>query len=121
MALIAWCSALFLLFCRKLDIPSYAKLMKLDTRVVLIPCFCILGIWGRSMFISFPKMLCVVLLYDLLVSCNKLQMVQFSHRKFLGLEYIFMFLCFECFFCPDMHKCYHNLCQKILNLPTKAT
>ena len=53
MAVIALCRALFLLFCRKLDIPSYAKPLKLDTSMVIIPCFCTLGIWGRSRFISF--------------------------------------------------------------------
>ena len=63
MAAIALCRALFLLFYMKLVIPSYAKPMKLDTRVVIISHFCTLGILGRSRFISFSKMLCAVLLY----------------------------------------------------------
>ena len=44
--------------------PSYASPMKLDMSVVIIPHFCILGIWGRGKFISSSKMLCAVLLYD---------------------------------------------------------
>ena len=44
MTLTALCRVLFHLLCRKLDIPLYAKPMKLETSVVIIPHFCILGI-----------------------------------------------------------------------------
>ena len=47
-------------------------------------------------------------------------MVQFSYREFLGLAYTFMFLCFEHSYCPDMHKCYHNLCQKNFKSPNEG-
>ena len=55
------------------------------------------------------------------ISYNKLEMAQFSYKKSLSLAYIFMFLCFESSYCPDMHKCYHNLSLKILDLPMKVT
>ena len=115
MALTSLCRALFHLWCRKLDMPSIASPMKLDTSVVIILHFCILGIWGRSKFISFSKMLCMVLLYDFINFYNILQMVQFSYKRSSNLTYIFLFLYFNLFYYPNMHTCCHNLILKTLD------
>ena len=55
-------TALCFLLCRELEIPSYAKPIKLDIKEVIIPLFSFLnlGTFGKISKISFVKMLCVV-------------------------------------------------------------
>ena len=54
MAFTALWKALCLLWCRKLEIPSYAKPMKSEVSKVIIPCFSFLSIYfGKIKSISF--------------------------------------------------------------------
>ena len=61
-ALTTLCMALCLLLCRKLEIPSYTKPIKLDINDVIIPLFSFLtlGNFGKICEILFVKILCTV-------------------------------------------------------------
>ena len=62
----ALCRALWLLLCRKLDIPSYAKPIKPTICEVIIHLFSFLsfGRFGKIKNISFVKILCTVQLKE---------------------------------------------------------
>ena len=83
--------------------------MKLDTRVVIFPCFVSLGP-GVELNLSHFLGCYVPCGYMILsISCYTLQMVLSFCKKSLDLTYVSLFLWFECSCCPNMHKCCHNL------------
>ena len=90
--------------------PSYASPMKLDTSVVIIPHFCILGIWGRINLSHFLRCyaLCCYKIYQSFIINYKCSI---SYKKSLNLRYIFLYLYLYHFY-VQMHTCYHNLSLK---------
>ena len=59
-------SALYLLLCRKLDIPSHVRTIKpvISNVIILLFSFLILGRFGKIKDISFIKILCAVQLKE---------------------------------------------------------
>ena len=69
MAFTALCKALYLLLCRKLEMPLYCKPMKPEISYVVIPLFSFLSVYvGKIKPISLFEMLCVVCLKELVWS-----------------------------------------------------
>ena len=77
--------------------PTYASHMKPDTNMVIIACFCFLGVWGEVNLSHFLR--CYVWCYCMILSIfySKLQMVLSFCKRSSDLAYIFLFLHFEHF------------------------
>ena len=91
--------------------------MKLETMVVMIPMFFVFWVFEVVLGLFHFSKCCVLCCYMIeFVFYNKSCMVQLVCRMQVNLIDISWYLHHECFYYPNMCKCYHNLILKNLNL-----